>query len=56
MTNRTNILSNEFTGYFTYIDLFSRSQSLASVQLTIEAPSALDLAVSAKGNATTHTI
>jgi hypothetical protein len=53
MTNKIDILQDQFSGQFTYIDLFPRSQSLSSVQLTIEAPAALDVAVKATGSATT---
>jgi hypothetical protein len=53
MTNKTEILHNEFPGQFTYFDLFPRSLSLASVELTIEAPAGLELAVKATGSATT---
>ncbi len=53
MTNKTDILQDQFPGQFTYIDLFPRSQLLASVQLTIEAPAGLDVGVKATGIGTT---
>ncbi len=56
MTNKTEILQDQFTGQFTYFDVFPRSASLSSVKLTIEAPASLDLGVKATGNATTDQV
>ena len=56
MTNKIEFLQDEFPGQFSYFDYFPRSQSFSSVQLTIEAPTSLDLMVKTTGDATTDQI
>jgi hypothetical protein len=56
MTNKAEILQDEFPGQFTDSDIFPRSQSLSSVAITVEAPAALNLTVKATGDATTDKI
>jgi hypothetical protein len=56
MTNKAEILQDVFPGQFTDSDIFPRSQSLSSVQVTIEAPDTIDLAVRATGNGATDKV
>jgi hypothetical protein len=56
MTNKAEILQDEFPGQFTDSDIFPRSQSLSSVEITVEAPVSIDLAVKATGDATTDKV
>jgi hypothetical protein len=56
MTNKTEILQDQFAGQLNYFDVFPRSASLSSVKLTIEAPASLDLIVKVSGNATTDQV
>ena len=56
MTNKAEILQDEFPGQFTDSDIFPRSQSLSSVEITVEAPASLDLTVKATGDATTDKV
>jgi hypothetical protein len=53
MTSKRELLQGEFAGQFTDFDIFSRSLSLSSVHITIEAPASLNLAVRATGDHTT---
>ena len=50
MTLKSDILRDFFAGQLTDFDVFPRSQSVTSVQYTIEAPANLDLSVRATGN------
>ena len=56
MTNKAETLQNVFPGQFIDSDIFPRSQSLSSVQVTIEAPDTIDLAVGATGNGATDKV
>jgi hypothetical protein len=49
MTLKSDILHDFFAGQLTDFDVFPRSQSVTSVQYTIEAPTSLDLSVRASG-------
>jgi hypothetical protein len=53
MTLKSDILRDFFAGQLTDFDVFPRSQSVTSVQYTIEAPANLDLSVRATGNGAT---
>jgi hypothetical protein len=50
MTLKSDILRDFFAGQLIDSDVFPRSQSVTSVQYTIEAPASLDLSVRASGN------
>ena len=50
LTVRSDILHDFFAGQLTDFDVFPRSQSVTSVQYTVEAPTGLDLSVRATGN------
>jgi hypothetical protein len=56
MTNKTEILQDEFPGQFSYFDYFPRSQSFSSVQVTVDAPTSFDLEVKTTGDTTTDKI
>lgn len=50
MTLKNDIFRDFFPGQLTDFDVFPRSQSVTSVQYTIEAPANLDLSIRASGN------